>query len=310
MKNILECLMIICLIINIPIFIFIYYKFTTAAEINYFNAIKTWGKKPIFDISKIPLHGYEKYYLFNQENIETFCDCTYAPRINKPCSFECKTEQILENCIEYSKNKAYLYESKEIYVKYYDADYHELFSRVHEEHIGKCKTNYVQCGRLDAFNNAFCVSYNEKCPINYFDIDNFITDNKALYLPIINQLYVSENQKAKIFDTNTIMTQIDVFRVNNDTTINDELFYNLSYMGKNTSKINFIKENHLIEKGNYENISEFKNQFFRLYHLVYPGNLIDYSMEKKFFWIKYFRIFELRYIYSLFFLGLNLYYLY
>lgn len=135
----------------------------------------TWKNHPIQSISTTQLFGYEKYDVFDQEDIDTFCDCTFIDGYRKPSSGECSQEQKNDGCIEYTKNKAYNYKNINLYVKFFPADYLTLFSRVHneEEYRGLCKTGYKRCGLLDVFNNSFCIADGEECPI-IFKIKNFL----------------------------------------------------------------------------------------------------------------------------------------
>ena len=55
------------------------------AEKNYVDAArKTWKNYPIQFISITQLNGYEKYNFFDQEDIDTFCDCTFIKDYEKP----------------------------------------------------------------------------------------------------------------------------------------------------------------------------------------------------------------------------------
>ena len=54
------------------------------SEKNFIEAVKkTWKNHPIYSISTIPLDGYEKYELFDQRDINTFCDCTFVKDYKK-----------------------------------------------------------------------------------------------------------------------------------------------------------------------------------------------------------------------------------
>jgi len=243
-------------------------------------ARKTWKNKPIQSISTTQLYGYKKYHFFDQEDIDTFCDCTFIDNYKKPSSGECKPMQKTDGCIEYTKNKAYNYYDINLYVKYFPADYLTLFSRVHneEEYRGLCKSGYKRCGLLDAFNNSFCISDGEECPVNYIDISNLKFSNLGgVDNYIINQIYVSENSKAKISDINHIYTQKDM----NDSKkgigfTEDKNFYNLTYLNSYIKKSDFIQNNNLI-------IGKMPSYFYdtnmHLYHLVYPGNLKNHKMN-------------------------------
>ena len=218
---------------------------------NYFDAArKTWKNHPIQSISTTQLNGYKKYQFFDQEDIDTFCDCTFIENYKKPSSGECKPMQKKDGCIEYTKNKAYNYKDINLYVKYFPADYLTLFSRVHdeEEYRGLCKSGYKRCGLLDAFNNSFCISDGEECPVNYIDISNLKFSNLGgVDNHIINQIYVSESSNAIISDINHIYTQKDV----NDSKkgigfTKDKNYYNLTYLNSYIKKSDFIQNNNLI----------------------------------------------------------------
>ena len=248
-------------------------------EKNYVEAArKTWENHPIQFIYTTQLDGYQKYNFFDQENIDTFCDCTFIENYKKPSTGECRPMQKRDGCIEYTKNKAYNYKGLNLYVKYFPADYLTLFSRVHDEeqYRGLCKSGYKSCGLLDAFNNSFCISDGEECPVNYADISNQKFDNYSVKNHIINQIHVSENNKAIISDINHIYTQKDM----NDSRkgigfTKDKNFYRLSYLNSYTYKSDFIKSNNLIVG---EMPSYFYYSYMNLYHLVYPGNLKNHEM--------------------------------
>ena len=213
----------------------------TEVESNYIEAVrKTWNQYPIFDISFYPIDGYEPYVLFDQEYIDPFCDCLHIEKYNKLSSGHCAPEQKEDGCFEYQQKKAYIYKNQFLYVKYYEADYYELFSRLHHSNPDNCQTGYSRCGYLDIFKNRFCVKYGEKCPITKIDIDNKISSNEGYNLSIINRLFVSENKFATIFDINKIYTQIDL---DNFQLSKTSLYFNLSKTNSNTTKSNFLSEN-------------------------------------------------------------------
>ena len=258
---------------------------------NYVEAArKTWENHPIQFISTTQLDGYQKYNFFDQENIDTFCDCTFIENYKKPSTGECRPMQKRDGCIEYTKNKAYNYKGLNLYVKYFPADYLTLFSRVHDEeqYRGLCKSGYKSCGLLDAFNNSFCISDGEECPVNYADISNQKFDNFNVKNHIINQIHVSESNKAIISDINHIYTQKDM----NDSRkgigfTKDKNFYRLSYLNSYTYKSDFIKSNNLIV-GIIP--SYFYNSYMNLYHLVYPGNLKNHEMTYFFLGLIHYRL--------------------
>jgi len=131
---------------------------------------------------------------------------------------------------------------------------------------------------LDAFNNSFCISDGEECPVNYLDISNLKFSNLGgVDNHIINQIYVSESSNAIISDINHIYTQKDV----NDSKkgigfTRDKNFYNLTYLNSYIKKSDFIQNNNLI-------IGKMPSYFYDtnmyLYHLVYPGNLKNHKMN-------------------------------
>jgi hypothetical protein len=260
-------------------------------EKNYVEASrKTWENHPIQSISTTQLDGYQKYNFFDQENIDTFCDCTFIENYKKPSTGECKPMQKRDGCIEYTKNKAYNYKGLKLYVKYFPADYLTLFSRVHneEQYRGLCKSGYKSCGLLDAFNNSFCISDGEECPVNYADISNQEFYNVGVNNHIINQIHVSESNKAIISDINHIYTQKDM----NDSRkgigfTKDKNFYRLSYLNSYTYKNDFIKSNNLIVG---EMPSYFYYSYMNLYHLVYPGNLKNHEMTYFFLGLIHYRL--------------------
>ena len=86
-------------------------------EKNYIDAArKTWKNHPIQSISTTQLNKNKKYQFFDQEDIDTFCDCTFIENYKKPSSGECKPMQKKDGCIEYTKNKAYNYKDINLYV--------------------------------------------------------------------------------------------------------------------------------------------------------------------------------------------------
>jgi hypothetical protein len=267
---------IIMLISGLSLLFYIPYE----AEKNYVDAArKTWKNYPIQFISITQLNGYEKYNFFDQEDIDTFCDCTFIKDYEKPSTGKCSPMQKKDGCIEYTKNKAYNYNDINLYVKYFSADYLTLFSRVHneEQYKGLCKTGYKRCGILDAFNNSFCISDGEKCPVNYIDIPNKNFSYIGINRHIINQIHVSESYKAKIFDINHIYTQKDMNDLKKGIGFTkDKNFYNLAYLNSSTRKSDFIESNNLIDG---KMPSYFYNTDMKLYHLVYPGNLKNHQMN-------------------------------
>jgi hypothetical protein len=260
-------------------------------EKNYVEAArKTWKNHPIQSISTTQLDGYKKYHFFDQEDIDTFCDCTFIEEYEKPSTGECSKMQKKDGCIGYTKKKAYNYKDINLYVKYFPADYLTLFSRVHNEdqYRGLCKTGYKRCGLLDAFNNSFCISDGEECPVNYADISNQNFSYIGVDNHIINQIYVSENNKAIISDINHIYTQKDMNESRKGIDFTEDMnFYKLSYLNSYTRKSDFIRSNNLIVG---EMPSYFYNSYMNLYHLVYPGNLKNHKMTYFYLGLIHFRL--------------------
>ena len=260
-------------------------------EKNYVDAArKTWKIHPIQSISTTQIDGYKKYHFFDQEDIDTFCDCTFIGEYEKPSTGKCSQMQKNDGCIEYTKNKAYNYKDINLYVKYFPADYLTLFSRVHNEdqYRGLCKTGYKRCGLLDVFNNSFCISDGEECPVNYADISNQNFSYIGVDNHIINQIYVSENNKAIISDINHIYTQKDMNDSRKGIGFTEDMnFYKLSYLNSFTRKSDFIRSNNLIVG---EMPSYFYNSYMNLYHLVYPGNLKNHKMTYFYLGLIHFRL--------------------
>ena len=259
-------------------------------ENNYvYSARKTWENQPIQFISTIQLDGYQQYNIFDQENIPITCDCTFIDKNKRSSTNKCSPTEKEEGCIEYTKNKAFTYKDMNFYVKYYPADYYTLFSRIDDENKDKCKNGFKSCGFLDAFNNSFCIDKEEECPVNFFNISNHSFSNIGESYPIINQIYVSESDKAIISDINYAFTQSELENLKNDTGFTkDKNFYKLSYLQDYMNKSDFIKANNLIigeAPPNY-----FNNSKMYLYHLVYPGNLKNYTMTSFYLGLIHFRL--------------------
>ena len=246
----------------------------TEVESNFIEAArKTWNQYPILDVSFAPVDGYEPYVLFDQEEIDPFCDCLHVEKYKKLSSGHCGDEQMKDGCFEYKQNKAYIYNKKILYVKYYKADYYELFSRLHHTDPDLCNTGYSRCGYLDIFKNRFCVLEGEKCPITSISIESETSSNKGYELPIVNRLYVSENDRATILDINKIYTQKDL---DNFKLSETSLYFELSDTSSTTIKSDFLSQNKLVI-GTMP--SKFDYTYFHLYNLIYPGNLKDYSLN-------------------------------
>ena len=111
--------------------VLLFFYIISSYKIEYIDAIvKTWKYHPIFNISSTQKEGYEKYILFNTEDSDTFCDCTFIDSYSKIISGRCNSIQLDDGCIQYNKEKASKLNNQELYVSYYDADYLTLFSRV------------------------------------------------------------------------------------------------------------------------------------------------------------------------------------
>ena len=202
--------------------VLLFFYIISSYKIEYIDAIvKTWKYHPIFNISSTQKEGYEKYILFNTEDSDTFCDCTFIDSYSKIISGRCNSIQLDDGCIQYNKEKASKLNNQELYVSYYDSDYLTLFSRVDGKNSSLCKDEYKKCGFLDIFKNAFCIKLTETCPINYIFINEteIITNNTRKDLPIINRLFISEYKDATIFDINKIFT----FKVIEE--INKEIYH-------------------------------------------------------------------------------------
>ncbi len=109
------------------------------------------------------------------------------------------------------------------------------------------------------------------------DVKNDKFSNDKIENRIINQLYISENFNASIFDINKIYSKLDIDEEKNNEKI---YFYNLSNLNNYINKYEFIKENDLI----LGKIPDYFNEInLYLFNLIYPGNLINH--EVGFFYI-------------------------
>lgn len=248
----------------------------TEVESNFIDAArKTWILYPIQNVSFTPVEGYEPYVIFEQKD-DTFCDCTFIDDYLKPSSDSCSYSKINDGCIEYQPKKAYIYDKKVLYVKYYEANYYELFSRIYATNNSLCKSGYKRCGYLDIFKNRFCVKESEKCPITKINIEYESISNEGFDLNIVNRLYASENDKATILDINKIYTKRDL---DNFTLSNTSLYFNLSYTSNKMKKSEFLSKNELVIGRIPE---KFDDAYIYLYNLVYPGNLKNYTLNSFF----------------------------
>ena len=259
----------------------LFFYIISSSKIEYIDAIvKTWNFHPIFNISLTPKEGYEKYTLFNTEDIDTFCDCTFIDSYGKSISGECNSILLNDGCIQYNKVKATKFNNQEFYVSYYDADYFTLFSRIDSKDSNLCKDEYKKCGFLDIFNNAFCVKQTEECPINdiFINKTEIITNNTRRDLPVINRLFISENKVATIFDINKIFTFKVIEEINKEIYHFDQTYryFHLDLIKKEILKSDFYSQNNLFigDTPNYFNTTP-----LYLYHLKYPGTNIDYPMN-------------------------------
>lgn len=242
-------------------------------DLNYIKVVnKTWKNKPIFDIITEEREGYEKYSFLNTEDISDICDCSFIGDYRKVVSGKCNSYQLESGCIQYNKKKASIYDNKEFYVSYYDADYLTLFSRVDNDNSNLCKDGFKRCGYLDVLNNAFCVKETEQCPINYLKIDKdkIITNNTYKDSHIINRLYISEYEHATIFDIDRLYTKNEIIENKNYYVFNRTLiYYNLTNTYNNILKSDFFTQNDLF-KGNTPDY--FNKTKLYLFQFVYPGN--------------------------------------
>jgi hypothetical protein len=250
------------------------YYIDTEVESSFIEAARnSWNLYPILNVSFTPAEGYEPYAIFDQKDIDTFCDCTYVGDYLKPSSGSCSESKIKDGCIEYKPKKAYIYERKVLYVKYYEANYYELFSRIFATNNSLCESGYKRCGYLDIFKNRFCVKESEKCPITKINIEYETFSNEGFDLNIVNRLYASENDKATILDINKIYTKRDLDEF---TLSKTALYFNLSYTFNKMKKSEFLSKNELVIGTIPE---KFDDAYFYLYNLVYPGNLKDYELN-------------------------------
>ena len=278
----------------------IIFSFSFNSEDIYIKATeKTWNNYPILDISLTRKFGYKEIILMNLKDIDTFCDCSHIEEFKLVYNGGCSDYKLEHGCNEYNpKNKASkLYKTK-LYVSYYNVDYLTLISRLRND-MGKlnnqlCKNGFKRCGYLDIFNNIMCVKEEEICPINELNfklingtIDEIITKNTRKDLYIINQLIVSEIENPSIFDINKFYTLNDK-KNNKKENITNEKYYKLQNLKIPYSirKNSFFEENELMKGKTPE---WFRNQFVRLYHLIYPGVNIEYSMNSLFLVKKIFR---------------------
>lgn len=279
-KNIIYGLIIIFLLI---IFSINFQKEYFPEEI-FLKAIeKSWNRYPISNISLTKKKGYKEMTFMYWKMDDFFCDCTNIEDYETYYNERCSEEQIKDGCNEYIKNNENskkLYKTT-LYALYYEEDYLTLFKRTKtDKHEGKvCQSKYKKCGYLDSLNNPFCRRTNENCPINEISfsygkdgiINKITTNNKRKDLPVFNQLIVSENENATIFDIGEFCYLNDDISDPERTRNNEEVLYSLLPL-KNYSNINaidFFKDNKLF-KGKIPEKTNIKHLY--LFYSIYPGN--------------------------------------
>ena len=279
-------------IISIISTLFLLFYITEDIHIDYISAIrKTWKNRPIYDITTNETNGYEKYIFFDNEVNEITCDCSFINDYSKIFSGKCKSIHLNKGCVQNNQNKASFFNHKELYVKYYDADYLTLFSRIDDDNPSVCKDGFKRCGYLDILKNIFCVKESEKCPVNSFIIENdtFIFNNTGNDLMILNQLYVSENKLATLFDINRLYTFDEMTEFNKYYDLSYNYTYQLFHLfdsGYKILKSTFFDENNLI-KGDIPNY--YNNTYMYLLSLGYPGHLKNFTLNSFYIGIFYFR---------------------
>lgn len=245
------------------------------------NAIeKTWKNYPIFNLSLIPLEGYEEITFMKFEEINNFCDCTHVNKFNKIFNRNCDEYEFFSGCSEYSANeKALKIYNSSIYAKYYEANYMTLFKRIKKHTSGSvCKEEFERCGYLDLNKNTFSIQRGELCPINFNIKFNYGEDGKISGINyirgdtesyILNRLFASEVENATIFDINKFYISND--EKNNQKKYEGYKFYPLGKLldYKKIYKNEFYLENSLI-KGSIPEYFNSSNIY--LVHLIYPAN--------------------------------------
>ena len=179
------------------------------SSVNYYTKTikKVWTKYPILDLSLTKKKGYEKIIFLNSGNFQQKCDCSLIDDFKRVYEGECNQYKLSKGCVEFIPNNATFILGKELYAKYYKANYLTLNSRLLDN--GKsCKDGYKRCGYLDEYQNTFCVEEDENCPINsvHFELNDsnsiidIKTDNTRKDLPIINNIFIFEDKEPTIFE--------------------------------------------------------------------------------------------------------------
>ena len=261
----------------------------------YVEAItKTWyDNYPMVNISLNKENdNYEEIEMLKIEN--TFCDCThvdhYKNSFYKGEDKFCSDIKLSEGCLQYdSSKKASKFHNKTLFVSYYKNNYWTLYDRIYRDKRNriKCKdlegVNYYKCGYLDIFLNPLCVIEGESCPLTNMDL-NFDDNGNLLeirYLKretndsILNKLYASEIQEATLFDLNKILTENNISSLEKRE---GEQYFWLNGYSKEINKSLFYLENNLT---NHPFPKWFKDKKIYFFYLLYPGNLLDYPIQKR-----------------------------
>ena len=246
------------------------------SSVNYYikSIKKVWVKYPILDLSLTKKKGYEKIIFFNYEKFQQKCDCSLTDDFQRVYEGKCNQYKLSKGCVEFTPNNATLILGKELYAKYYKADYLTLYSRLLD--YGKaCKDGYKRCGYLDEYKNTFCVEEDKNCPINsvHFELNasdssiiDLKTDNTRKNLTIINNIFIFEDKEPTIFDIDSSIIYKD-----KESNIKIDRHRLLPFEQNKIiiKKKTFFEENKLI-KGESRNL--FKEAKLFLYTLNYPGS--------------------------------------
>ena len=286
-----QSLFIVLFIIEETIFFFICLCGYSSEDFFIKTITKEWNKYPIIDLSITPKEGYEEITLLNYENIDVFCDCINVDKFR--CKFErvCNDYEILSGCNGYNAKKASKIYNTTLYIKYYKYDYLALFNRLDFRYKGNlCKDEYERCGYLDILNHTLCIERKGICPLNY-NILFFLGDDRKIKeikinnekknISILNQLYASELKDATIFDINKLIISQHSYE-NHDNMM--ENFFRLYKIENNPyiNKKDFFLDNKLI---NGEIPGWFYYTNINLYFSKYPGNLLEYPLNRKLIFI-------------------------
>ena len=252
---------------------------------------KEWKKYPILDLSITPKEGYEEITLLNYENAGVFCDCINVDKFRYKFDRECNDYEILSGCNGYNAKKASKIYNTTLYINYYKFDYLTLFYRLDSDYNGNiCKDEYEKCGYLDIFNNVLCIERKGTCPINYNilfslgkdgKIKEIIKDNDNKQISILNQLYTSELKSATIFNKDKLFLSPNSY---NSADNPMEYYFSLNKINyyPRIRKSDFFLQNQLI---NGEIPSWFYNIEMNLYFSKYPGNKLEYPLNKYYIFI-------------------------